>query len=154
MRYVVNEDVKLIPVQMKVSFVRRIDDNLTAMGYADRAKFIRDAIYEALKARGIEVVPGEHMAPSRFDRVKESDSAPAVLREEPKLYGVSSSVASALKSGPVPEVSGSNEPLAPGPSHVIAAPTERRRGRPQGTGKGRNSVPGPQALAPISPKHE
>jgi hypothetical protein len=50
---------------MKAEFLRKIDANLQAMGFGDRAQFIRQAVREKLLKYGVTVSLEEIAPPSR-----------------------------------------------------------------------------------------
>lgn len=56
---------KQIPVMMKEDFVDTIDSALAQLGYTDRAKFIRDAVFEKLENSGIKLPREISLAPDR-----------------------------------------------------------------------------------------
>ncbi len=59
---------RMIPVMMTSELVEHIDKHLTGLNYSDRAKFIRDAIGEKLKAMGFQVPDEWLLAPSRLGK--------------------------------------------------------------------------------------
>ena len=51
------EQQKAVILMMREDFLREIDEAYPKAGYADRASFIRDAVFEYLKKNGIELPP-------------------------------------------------------------------------------------------------
>lgn len=56
---------KQVIVIMKEDFLHKVDANLEAMGFGDRAQFIRQAVREKLMRYGVAVSLEEIAAPSR-----------------------------------------------------------------------------------------
>jgi Arc/MetJ-type ribon-helix-helix transcriptional regulator len=56
---------KQVIVVMKEEFLEKIDSNLEAMGFGDRAQFIRQAVREKLMRYGVSVSLEEIAPPSR-----------------------------------------------------------------------------------------
>lgn len=56
---------KLVPVPVSDGFLEKIDAALLKAGFANRAQFIRDAIYDKLTKAGFEMHRGLAQAPSR-----------------------------------------------------------------------------------------
>jgi acetate kinase len=58
-------DQKGVLVMMRESFLEEIDAALPKAGFSDRSKFIRDAVYQRMKAMGFNVREEAATAPSR-----------------------------------------------------------------------------------------
>ena len=54
---------------MTDEFVREIDAALRPSGYSDRSKFVRDAVYERLKALGYKLPKEITLAPGRLRKL-------------------------------------------------------------------------------------
>jgi len=51
------EQQKALILMVREEFLREIDEAYPKAGYADRASFIRDAVYDFLKKHGVELPP-------------------------------------------------------------------------------------------------
>jgi len=60
-----NARQKLVPIPMSDEFIGAINRAFPLMGYATRAEFIRDAVYEAVVRSGVAVARHATAAPSR-----------------------------------------------------------------------------------------
>ena len=112
---------KLVNVQMSGDFIRQINAAFPIMGYSDRAKFIRDAVYEKLEREGIKVPRWMVAAPSRAGKGGEPshrdfrsrhqssqfDYSPAILNE-PKPIAKTSSHSPASAPDPKPRQNSPN----------------------------------------------
>jgi len=56
---------KGVIVMMKEEFISDIDSAIGTAGYSDRSSFIREAVYEKLRALGLDVPPASKAARSR-----------------------------------------------------------------------------------------
>jgi Arc/MetJ-type ribon-helix-helix transcriptional regulator len=59
------QNLKQIIVMMQEDFIQDIDDNITALGFSNRAEFIRQAVHEKLAKAGVKIDAGKTTAPSR-----------------------------------------------------------------------------------------
>lgn len=59
------KDQKGVLVMMRESFLEEIDAALPKAGFSDRSKFIRDAVYQRMRALGFKIAEEEPTAPSR-----------------------------------------------------------------------------------------
>ena len=50
---------------MQEDFIEEIDANIAALGFSNRAEFIRQAVHEKLRKAGVEIDMGKTVAPSR-----------------------------------------------------------------------------------------
>jgi hypothetical protein len=91
---------KLVPVPMSSAFIEFIDAALPRLRYSDRAKFIRDAVYEKLQRMGLKIPAEVSVAPSRAGKggFPADRPAPKILNKQG--FPVNSKVVAAF-----PEVS-------------------------------------------------
>lgn len=125
---------KLVPVPMTQEFIDTIDAALPRLGYSDRAKFIRDAVYEKLNRMGQRVPVELSIAPGRTAKGPKPLPAPGriVDKRGMPLSSKVASVAATASGAAIAEARSANQgsrrsPRVDAPSDDKPSP---RRGGP------------------------